>query len=390
MRARARCHGGNRRLRRAMLAAATLTSAAALAAIAAGRHFCRKLLDPEIAPPEYEAKVLEVAPESDAAPRTVALERTEETLRQGVFGLEADSGGHAILGRIVSATDEVVTRVVTEVRGELRRGTRVHVNTIVWNGDPEQSLGMPFEEVRFETELGPMAAWHRPGRGDTWAVMVHGYKASRRGGFRDYPLLDDLGLPTLSVTYRNDPGNPGSPDGLIQLGAREWLDVEGALRWARDRGAARFVIFGDSMGGAVTCALYHRSELADRIDGLVLDAPVLDWRPVLALQARDRNLPGIVAASAGWWIRARIGLDFAAFDQIARAGAFEIPILLFHGTDDAVVPIETSERFAAARGDLITFFPADGAGHVQAWNVGPRIYEHRVRDFLTGVLGLGG
>ena len=377
-------------MRRAILVGGALLAAAAQGTIVAGWYFSRRLLAPEIVPPLHDAEILSASAAHADAPRTVNLQRTAETCRQGVFGLEVDGGGHAALGHIVAETESEVTRVVTDVQGALAAGGRVYVNTIVWNGDPMQSLGMAFESIEFASELGPMAAWHRPGRGETWALLVHGYKASRRGGFRHYPLLDELALPLLSVTYRNDPENPRAPDGLMQLGAQEWRDVEAAMEWAMARGAERFVIFGDSMGGGIACALYRSSVLAPRIAALVLDAPVLDWRPVLALQAKDRRLPGIVAVSSERWISARIGFDFDEFDHLAAADRFEVPILLFHGNEDAVVPFETSERLAAARPDLVTFFPADGAGHVQAWNVGPQIYEHRVREFLTGELGLGG
>jgi len=70
------------------------------------------------------------------------------------------------------------------------------------------------------------------------------------------------------------------------------------------------------------------------------------------------------------------------------ADTFELPILLFHGTDDDVVPIQTSEEFASALPDLVTFYPVEGAGHVQAWNVDPRLYERRLREFLAGIPGL--
>ena len=89
-------------------------------------------------------------------------------------------------------------------------------------------------------------------------------------------------------------------------------------------------------------------------------------------------------------VEARIGVDFADFDQISMADTFEDPILLFHGTDDEVVPFQTSEEFARALPDLVTFFPAEATGHVQARNVGPQVYERRLRKFLAEVLGLDG
>ena len=350
-----------------------------------GWYFSQQLLSNDRPPPELDLEVLGVAPESAAAPRTVTLDADEKTLRDGTFGLDTLTG-HAILGEIVSEESGEVTRRVREVQGELDRGTTAAVETIPWNGNPRQSLSTPFRTVEAETDLGPMPSWYTRGRGDTWAIMVHGYKSSRRGLMRDYGVVRDAGLPILNVTYRNDPGNPEAPDGLIQLGQEEWRDVQSAMEWAADRGAERFVVFGDSMGGAIVSQLYHESDLADRIDALVLDSPVLDWNEVLDLQASEKGVPGPVTWSAEWWIARRIGFDFAAFDQIARADEFDLPILLFHGTEDDVVPFETSEEFAEALPDQVTFHPAEGAAHVQAWNIDPKLYERRVSRFLADQL----
>ena len=378
---------GLRRWQRRLVVAASLIVALLVVAWAgAGWYFSQQLLGNDRPQPDLDLEVVEVAPDSAAAPRQVTLEADEDTLRDGTFGLDTGAG-YAILGEIVSRESGYVTRRVRHVQGELDRGTQAAVQTIPWNGNPRQSIATPFETVEAETDLGPMPSWYTRGRGDTWAVMVHGYKANRRGLMRDYGVVREAGLPILNVTYRNDPGNPEAPDGLIQLGQEEWHDVHAAMEWARDRGAERFVVFGDSMGGAIVCQLYHESELADRIDALVLDSPVLDWNEVLDLQAADRGVPGAVTWSAEWWIERRIGFDFAAFDQIARADEFDLPILLFHGTEDDVVPFSTSEEFAKALPDLVTFHPAEGAAHVQAWNVDPALYERRLTRFLSAQLG---
>ena len=60
------------------------------------------------------------------------------------------------------------------------------------------------------------------------------------------------------------------------------------------------------------------------------------------------------------------------------------PILLFHGTADATVPVATSDALAAARPDLVkTYERVPGAGHVRSWNLAPVRYEQDVRAFLA-------
>jgi pimeloyl-ACP methyl ester carboxylesterase len=64
-----------------------------------------------------------------------------------------------------------------------------------------------------------------------------------------------------------------------------------------------------------------------------------------------------------------------------------VPVLLFHGDDDERAPIKTSDRFAEARPDIVTYYVVEGAGHVRAWNADPALYEQRVEEFLRQLTG---
>jgi pimeloyl-ACP methyl ester carboxylesterase len=56
--------------------------------------------------------------------------------------------------------------------------------------------------------------------------------------------------------------------------------------------------------------------------------------------------------------------------------------LLFHGSDDAVVPISISDEFAELLPRWVTYFRVPEAGHTEAWNVDPARYERRLSAFL--------
>ena len=58
-------------------------------------------------------------------------------------------------------------------------------------------------------------------------------------------------------------------------------------------------------------------------------------------------------------------------------------MLLFHGDEDDIIPLELSREFAAARPDLVTYIESHGLGHTQAWNGDPEAYERAVSDFLA-------
>jgi pimeloyl-ACP methyl ester carboxylesterase len=227
-----------------------------------------------------------------------------------------------------------------------------------------------------------MPAWRVGPRAPTWAIVVHGINDDPEVGLRLLPELSRSGLTSLLITYREDLGAPPSPDGLHHMGLTEWHDLEAAARYALSRGARRLVLIGYSMGGSLVTQFMQHSPLAGRVAGLVLDAPALDWQQIISFQASEMGLPGIAAKPVEWAIGARIDADWGDLDALAHPDALRLPILLFHGTDDQVVSIATSEDLAEELPGRVSFFPAPDADHTEAWNVAPELYERRLGAFL--------
>lgn len=315
-------------------------------------------------------------------PGRIVLARNEDSVRPGVYGLEW-SGGHAIVGAIVATDADTVTRRLRAVRGYLVPEMNVGVEANVYTGDPEGAFGLRSEEVKVPDELGPMPAWAVPARGDTWAIVVHGINGTPQEGLRLVPTLHRAGLPTLLITYREDLGASADPDGLHHMGLTEWRDLAAAARYALAHGARRLLLVGYSMGGAIVAQFMQKSPLASRVTGLVLDAPALDWRRVLEFNAEEMGLPGFSVLPVEWAIGARIDADWDSLDALRHPEDFQLPILLFHGTDDKVVPISTSDDFAAELPDWVTYYRVPRAGHTESWNVAPALYQRRLQRFLT-------
>jgi hypothetical protein len=232
-----------------------------------------------------------------------------------------------------------------------------------------------------------MPAWLVPARSHTWAIVVHGINSTRQTGLRVVPALHRAGLPTLLISYREDLGAPPSPDGFHHLGLTEWRDLGAAARYALGHGARRLVLIGYSMGGAIVAQFMQRSPLAPRVAGLMLDAPVLDWKDVLSFNATRMGFPSLVAQPLEWAIGARIDADWDSLDALQHPQDFQLPILLFHGTEDDTVPIADSDDFAALLPHRVTYFRVPRAGHTEAWNVDPALYERRLSEFLRQEIG---
>ena len=90
----------------------------------------------------------------------------------------------------------------------------------------------------------------------------------------------------------------------------------------------------------------YESPLANRVAGVVMDAPVLDFNAPVDLGGRERNLPGFIVSSVKWMTTARFGVDWEAMDYLRDTDKLNAPILLFHGELDPRIPIETSAELA--------------------------------------------
>ncbi len=325
---------------------------------------------------------------ADAAELTLATSRMTE--QRGVWGVQWADGEEGALrvGGVNGVEEAGLVRPVLHGTPPAPR-TPIYMDPIAYGPDPS-SRGIAFSSVTFPSRLGAMPAWFVLGaRSDTWVIAVHGRGSSGMEALRILPTLQAAGLPVLAISYRNDEGAPASPDGLYHLGGSEWQDVEAAVDYATARGAQRIVLYAWSMGGAVVGAYLDRAPNARLVQAAVLDSPVLDWRAVLVLQTRNRDLPTVITPIAEWFISARTGIDFDRFDLVRHPPTARPPTLLFHGSGDTTVPVQPARDLAAAAGRLgwpLTYVEFPGAEHTAGWNVDPGGYERRVADFLAANL----
>jgi uncharacterized protein len=347
-------------------------------------HFASFVLVPDHSPWSERVEVEAVSP------GRIEFQRSDATERPGVYGLVWD-GGHAVVGPILRENADRVTRRLSDIHGFLAPGLDAGIDSNVYFGHPGETLGLPYRAVVVPSELGPMPAWEIPvssraaEASSAWAIVVHGINGDRQIGLRIAPTLHRAGFNSLLISYRDDLGAPDSPDGLHHQGQTEWRDLEAAVKYAIRCGAQKIVLDGYSMGGALVTQLMEHSQLAGRIDGLILDAPALDWKAILEFNATRMGFPSFAALPIEWAIEARTDVDWGSLDALQHPDDFHLPILLFHGDDDQVIPIETSEDFAAALPRWVAYYPVPAAGHTQSWNVNPALYDRRVHRFLLQI-----
>lgn len=328
----------------------------------------------------------------DTGAQTIELGRTLDTELPGRYGLyTSGTYGYVKLGAVLSADSTTVRR---KLLTQIEPGARVDRDAGFsgWYYSAPSELHLPWSNVLIGSPAGPCPAWFFPAESTTWVIQVHGRGTTRAECLRAVPVLHAAGLPNLVVSYRNDGEAPRSRGGSYALGAAEWRDVDAAIAYALRHGAERVILMGWSMGGAVSLQTAVNSGHRDRIAGLILESPVVDWRTVLRYQAREAGLraplPALAMGALSLPVTARLSgveeaIAFDRLDMVARAEELAAPTLILHSDDDGLVPADASHALREARPDLVTMPFFSGARHTKIWNYDETGWTAAIRDWLA-------
>ncbi len=374
--------------KRRLAAALAAVLVVAATGLAASWHFSNKLRDDGLADNrdrQPDAQVVSL--DGDQITLTPATQSRAALVAQDELLSLTWDGSYAQVGAIRGRQGQAVTRQLFPIKGLPKAGDRVRLDDGASPAD-QAAAGLPFEDVTYTAAGGSYPAWLVRGSSLTWVIFVHGKGAGPEEGFRILPTLVDLNLTTLLINYRNDISAPPPPDNLHHFGATEWVEVEGATQYALNHGAERVILIGYSMGGSIVMSFLYHSPLADRVDGVILDSPALDFAQTVRYQARLMGIPDPITNLAQAIAGARFGIDWQAVNYLASADRLRTPILLFQGDADQDIPPYTSEALAAARPDLVRYVRTPGAKHVESWNTNPQRYEAAVTEFIQTLIPL--
>lgn len=369
-----------------MIALRIVAIVALVLAAAIGWYYSDQILGPD-APPAIDEVAVVAATDTSV---TVTADPKGEVFERGIATLEWPGGWGEMTDEFARASDRVTRRFRVQA-GKVPVGGRAGERPFPFAADPRTLLGLPFDSVSIATPVGACPGWlvHAPGAGDSaWTIFVHGRGSVRGQSLRATPAFLAAGWNVLAISYRNDAGAARAAGGRYRLGATEWHDLEAAVRWALDHGAKRIVLTGYSMGGTIVLEFLRHSELSGRIEGAVLESPVVRWPAVFVVAARERRVPSPLATlgMAVTWMRT--GIDWTDLDQVAHAQDVRVPVLIFQGSVDRTTPPRLADSLAARMGDRATLVRVIDAGHVRCWNDDPRGFDAALTSWL-GRLGRG-
>jgi len=317
----------------------------------------------------------------------VVIDRTSDTERQGLWGLEGEDV-YAQISTIVRVDETSVERGVEPLVGEFLVGDQARLDVDAYTGDPTAAHGLGFEEPRTPADIGPHPTWLVDGRRGTWVVFVHGRGNERlTESLRIIPSLVAQGFPVLSITYRNDIGATPSPSGMRLWGLEEWRDLDAALALAGRKGATDFVVFGSGFGASIVSTFLHESPNISSVKAVIFDSPVLDLEGVARRWASEKGTPRIISWLGRRLAAVRFGVDWDMLNQLERTDQFDVRMLLMFGAEDPVTPAEHFTRFADELSGLVDVERFEQGGHTDLWNIDAERYESSVAEFLLDVIG---
>ena len=312
---------------------------------------------------------------------------TGSSLSGSRWGLRSDDGHLRMTELVELDGDRVTWRVEGPPEAIPEPGDAVGVDLVVAAGDPMAAVGLAFESVTIDGPLGPLPTWVVPGTADHrgTVVYVHAAESSREEATRYLPALTAAGWDVIVPTYRGDEGAPPWPEGRTLLGTRAWVDLEAVVD-GTTTDDDQVVLFGASLGAAMIGQFMDRSELSDRVDGIVLDGALLSLDATMRTEAARSGVPDLLAPvllPLGQLVAdVRYGLDSGSLEQVAADGTFRVPTLVILAGRDVRAPAEPVERLARLE-DEVQVARFETAGHIRAWNAEPQRFEQVLTDFLN-------
>ncbi|MDX1683401.1 MAG: alpha/beta fold hydrolase [Phycisphaeraceae bacterium] len=209
---------------------------------------------------------------------------------------------------------------------------------------PEE-LGYAADAVTFTLDDGTeVEGWIIQGEAADGPLLVvsHGFNDSRYGALT---WLDRLAKHASHVVIFDHRGHGDSDAPVSAHGPKESADLAVVTRQALDRaGERRVVLFGYSFGAGVAleAAVESEMDVAGVIgDGLYrwpLEAP--------AGYLRSRGWPALpFTAAVGAWCRLTGG---PVYDRAEQASRLAAPLLLLHGDEDRICPIDSARAVVEA------------------------------------------
>jgi hypothetical protein len=243
---------------------------------------------------------------------------------------------------------------------------------------PEQ-LGLKYEDVYFNAGDGTrLHGWFLPAPGKALGTILflHGNAENVSTHIMSVRWLPERGFNVFLLDYRGYGVSAGKP---TLAGVQD--DVESALKMLIARpgvDAARIVVFGQSLGGAIAVHCVAHTAYRENIRALVVESAFSGYRRITREKLGDFWLTWPLQYPLSWTVSDKYNPSEAV------ANISPIPLLVMHGDRDPIVPVHHGQRLFELAREPKQLWIVPGGGHIQAFQW--QSYRDRFVAWLTQVL----
>jgi len=210
-------------------------------------------------------------------------------------------------------------------------------------------VGLPYRDCSLPSGSETLHGWFIPnGATDRLVLFSHGNGGNISHRLSSLRIWYDLGFSILIYDYAGYGRSTGTPGE-----SATYRDIDAAWRYATQTlgfSPARILLFGRSLGGAVTAAL------AARVQPMAV-----------ILESTFTSMPDL-AAHLYWYLPVRLLIRFD-YNTLARLKSIQSPILIVHSRDDDLIPYSHARRLfehAPAPRQLLTLHGDHNRGYLES------------------------
>ena len=233
-------------------------------------------------------------------------------------------------------------------------------------GDWEPRLpdGFSLQDVSIVSGLKKLHAWYiepEVKKHKCAVLLCHGNAGNITTRLPKALSIASCGVPVLLFDYR---GYGKSDPGTISEKSI-YHDSQAAYDWLCEKGfqESEILIHGISLGGGAACYLSE------------VNSP-----GALSLESTFTSIPDMCKQVYPLLPKFIVSTQF---NNLQRISKFQLPIQIFHGTDDDLIPFSMGEALYASANDPKKFIPVEGAGHGDLLQKAGDLFPQTIKDFLV-------
>lgn len=215
------------------------------------------------------------------------------------------------------------------------------------------------------------------------AIISHGFNGTHHFGRDYFKTLNDLGYAVYTFDFPCGSVNSQTDNNTMNMSVSDEKEalktIVSYFRKQKNIDKSKIVLIGESQGGLVSALA--ASELKKKVNRLVLIYPALcipdNWND------RYPKVEDIPEVSEIWGVKLgkKFMMDIRPMKPFETIGKYKGKVLIIHGTDDKVVPLDYSRR-AQSTYQKAELKIIDKAGH--GFKPEERVLSNQyVKEFLS-------